>query len=121
MTGVGGRWSQYSVQATVSCRRWRGNHQVLIRAWAETDERSVGDFLATLVDQDASISPQVAVHGPDQDLPRPLRRTLVAIDQDDVVGLGTLWENSLHPARWRVTLHGYPPFWSSGPASALVA
>lgn len=36
------------------------------------------------------------------------------------MGVGTLWENSLHPARWRVTLHGYPNFWSDRLSSALL-
>lgn len=93
----------------------------LIRTWTEANQRSVTEFLATLVGLAPDVSLQLAVHGPDQDEPLPFRRTLIAIDQGDIIGLGTLWEHSLHPARWRVTLHGHPAFWSSGPASTLLA
>ncbi len=94
---------------------------MLIRTWIEADQQSAADLVATVTERDSSASLQVAVHGPDQDQPLPFRRTLVAIDQDGILGLGTLWENWLHPARWRVTLHGRPAFWSQGPASALLA
>lgn len=93
----------------------------LIRPWTEAGQRSVAEFLATLAASDPGISLQLAVHGPDQDPPLPFRRTLVAVDRNDIIGLGTLWENSLHPTRWRVTLHVRPAFWSRGPASALLA
>jgi hypothetical protein len=95
--------------------------RVLIRAWTEADQRSAADLVATLVGRDSSAATQVAVHGPDQYQPLSFRRTLVAVDQGAIVGLGTLWENWLHPARWRVTLHGRPTFWSRSPASAMLA
>ncbi|MCC7022974.1 MAG: hypothetical protein IT338_09110 [Thermomicrobiales bacterium] len=90
---------------------------MLIRPWAEPDQLSV----ASLVGREASTSPQLEVHGPDQDRPRPFSRTLVAIDQGAILGVGTLWENALHPARWRVTLHGQRGFWTEGSAAALLA
>lgn len=74
-----------------------------------------------MVGRDSSSLPHVVVHGPDQDSPLPFRRTLIAFDQGNIVGLGTLWENSLHPARRRVTMHGSPAFWRQGPGSALLA
>jgi hypothetical protein len=47
--------------------------------------------------------------------------TLVAVDGGNLIGIGTLWENDIHPARWRVSLFGRPTFWSQDAATSLLA
>lgn len=90
------------------------DHPVIIRAWNDDDQGAVDALVMEVLGPGWREQPLGAVHGPDRDAPRPVRRTLVAVDGGRVIGAGTLWENELHPDRWRVTLHVSPPHRGQG-------
>lgn len=92
----------------------------MIRPWRETDRDALAALAMRAPDRDTRDALLAAVRLPtgmaafDQD------RTLVAEDQGALIGIGMLWEHDLHPARWRLSLHGDPPFWSQDVAASLV-
>jgi hypothetical protein len=43
------------------------------------------------------------------------------VNAEKLIGIGSLWENDLHPARWRATLFGRSAFWSQEAATSLLA
>jgi hypothetical protein len=61
------------------------------------------------------------MHGPAGASSFDVHPTLVAVERGDLVGIGTLWENEIHPARWRVSVFGCPAFWSQDMATSLLA
>lgn len=98
-----------------------GDDPVMIRGWTNDDRRSVEDLLTEGLGAGWRDQPQSEVHGPERAAPRPVRRTLVAVDGGRVIGVGTLWENELHPSRWRVNLHVAPSHRGRGTGSRLLA
>lgn len=76
-----------------------------IRAWQASDQLAVGDLLKLLRTPDDPIA--------------SYQRTLVALDDEQLCGIGSLWENPLHLARWRLTLQGLPVFWGHSAAAVL--
>lgn len=91
-----------------------------IRPWRKTDRDALAELATSAVATDAGDAILATLHGPPGASAFDVHPTLVAVDGGNLVGIGMLWENDIHPARWRITLHGRPAFWSSGAATSLV-
>lgn len=77
---------------------------IIIRAW-DDDAAAVDALLAAIWGSDPTLALFAATHGPDRDEPKSFRRSRCAVDGKSLVGVGTLWQNGLHPNAWRVTIH----------------
>jgi GNAT superfamily N-acetyltransferase len=93
---------------------------MIIRAWEAGDEPAVNQLLGTIWGQHSTDRALFAVHGADQEGPRTFRRSLIAVDDGRLIGVGTLWETWLHPRRWRVTMHVSPAYRRQGTGSLLL-
>lgn len=93
---------------------------MLIRAWTAADQTSVSDLVRSVAADHDCAATHATIHGTYQNSLHPFHRTLMALDQYGLSGVGTLWENTLHPARWRVTLHGQQAFWTHGGAGTML-
>lgn len=94
---------------------------MVIRPWHETDRSSLVRLAKSAPNSDTADAILAALRVPAEISAFNANPTLVAVDGDDVVGIGTLWENDIHPARWRVNLFGRPTFWSLDVAASLLA
>ncbi|MDQ3693041.1 MAG: GNAT family N-acetyltransferase [Chloroflexota bacterium] len=90
-----------------------------IRAW-EDDAATVDALLAAIWGNDPTLALFATTPGPDRDEPGSFRRSLCAVDDGGtLVGVGTLWENGLHPSAWRITIHVAAPWRRQGIGSRL--
>lgn len=85
-----------------------------------TDEPSVAALLAAMFNHNPAEFTEPSVHGPSLDEPGRYRRTLVVETNDNLVGLGTIWEYWLHPARWRLAIHVRPGARQRGVGTSLL-
>src|SRR5215218_3554796 len=95
--------------------------RMVIRQWRETDRGPLAELAKSAPDSDTGDAILAALHVPTGISAFDAHPTLVAVDGGNLLGIGTLWENDLHPARWRVSLFGRPTFWSQGGATSLLA
>lgn len=94
---------------------------MVIRPWRETDRGPLAKMVKSAPDSDTGDALLAALHIPSEISAFDAHTTLVAADRDDLIGIGTLWENDIHPARWRVALHGCPTFWPQDVAASMLA
>ncbi len=94
---------------------------MVIRQWRETDRDALGELAKSATDSDSGDAILAALNVPTGLSAFDAHPTLVAVNSDDLIGIGTLWANDLHPARWRVSMFGPPSFWSQEIAGALLA
>ena len=85
-----------------------------------TDKASVTALLAAIFNHNPAEFSEPCVHGPSVNEPGRYRRTLVVEANDNLVGVGTIWEYWLHPARWRLTMHVSPRARQRGVGTALL-
>ncbi|MGH2560066.1 MAG: GNAT family N-acetyltransferase [Thermomicrobiales bacterium] len=90
----------------------------ILRPWI-MDAAAVDELLSIVWGEDDERRAPFSVHGPPNDDPERYCRSLVAVADGAVVGVGTVWEYWLHPARWRLALHVHPNFRCRGIGSAL--
>lgn len=94
---------------------------MIIREWRETDRGALTVLAKSALDDHARDAILAALRVPAELSAFDASPTLVAVDDGNLIGIGTLWENDIHPARWRVNLHGRPTFWLQGAAASLLA
>lgn len=94
---------------------------MLIREWREADRGSLIVLAESALESDARDAILAALRVPAELSAFDASPTLVAVEDGHLIGIGTLWENDIHPARWRVNLHGRSTFWSQGAAASLLA
>jgi hypothetical protein len=94
---------------------------MVIRQWRETDRGALLRLAKSAPDSDTGDAILAALRVPAEFSAFNANPTLVAIDGDNLIGIGTLWENEIHPARWRVSLFGRSTFWSQDAAAFLLA
>jgi GNAT superfamily N-acetyltransferase len=93
----------------------------MTRPWASTDADAVASLVAAAWPHDALARSLFSVHGPARAAPGAFSRTVVDEVDGAVVGVGTVREYWLHPARWRIALHVAAPHRRRGIGSALLA
>jgi hypothetical protein len=94
---------------------------MIIRQWRESDRGALSRLAKSAPDSDTGDAILEALRVPAGISAFDAHPTLVAVDGGNLIGIGTLWENDIHPARWRVSLFGRPTFWSEGAATSLLA
>lgn len=94
---------------------------IAIRPWAAYDAPAVDTLLVTVWGHDPAARLVFAEHGAARDEPGAFRRTLVAQTGGRILAVATVWENPLHPARWRLVAHVCPRHRRCGIGSALFA
>ena len=94
---------------------------MVIRQWRTTDREALAELAKCDPESESSRALLAALGSPEWLSPFDPRDTLVAADGDVLIGIGTLWEHDLHPARWRVSMHGRPEFWSQESAEAMLS
>lgn len=94
---------------------------MVIREWRESDRGALTVLAQTALDDHARNAILDALRVPAAFSAFDADRTLVAVDGGNLVGIGALWENDIHPARWRVNLHGRSTFWTQGAAASLLS
>lgn len=92
----------------------------MIRPWRETDRDALVALAKRAPDPETRDALLAAVRRPAWLPAFDEHGTLVAEVDGALIGIGRLWENGLHPARWRLSLHGDPPFWAQDVAASLV-
>lgn len=91
-----------------------------VRRWRKRDRSSLLRLAKTAPDSDTGSASLTALRAPDALAAFDAHPTLVAADGEDITGVGTLWENEMHPARWRVSLFGCATFWQQEIATSLL-
>ena len=94
---------------------------MVIRQWRETDRGALVRLAQSAPDSDTGDAILAALQVPAELSAFDAHPTLVAVDGGNLIGIGTLWENDIHPARWRVSMFGRPAFWSQDAAASLLA
>lgn len=94
---------------------------MVIRQWRESDRGSLLRLVKSAPNSETGDALLAALQVPAELSAFDARRTLVAVNGEDVIGIGALWENEMHPARWRVSLFGRARFWSQDVAASLLA
>ncbi|MDQ2651805.1 MAG: hypothetical protein M3Z20_02070, partial [Chloroflexota bacterium] len=94
---------------------------MIIREWREADRGALTRLAKSAPDRDTGDAILAALHVPAEISAFDAHPTLVAVEGGNLIGIGTLWENDIHPARWRVSVFGRPTFWSQGAATCLLA
>jgi hypothetical protein len=94
---------------------------MVIRPWRETDRGALTRLVKSAPASDTGDAILAALHVPAEISSFNANSTLVAVNGDKLIGIGTLWENDLHPARWRVNMFGRSAFWSQDAATSLLA
>ena len=94
---------------------------MVVRQWRETDREALKRLAKSSPNSDTGNAILAALRVPAELSAFNANPTLVAVDGDNLIGIGTLWENDIHPARWRVNLFGHSTFWSQDAAAALLA
>lgn len=92
-----------------------------MRSWEPADAAGVASLLAGIWGAEPDVLPLFAVHGPAGDAAGAFARSVVAERDGAIVGVGTLRESWLHPARWRVGLQVGAPHRRGGIGSRLLA
>lgn len=100
-----------SAQSPFSC---------LTRSLCAADAPAVAELLAAVHAQAPTEVSAPTIHEPANDERSGYRRTLVAEADGDLIGVGTIWDYWLHPARWRLALHVHPNARRRGVGTALL-
>ena len=94
---------------------------MVVRRWRERDREALAELATLTPESDPAGALLASLSVPAEQSAFDANPTLVVEDGGDLVGIGTLWENDIHPARWRVSMFGRPSFWSQGGAASLLA
>jgi hypothetical protein len=94
---------------------------MVVRQWRKSDRGSLLRLVKSAPNSETGDAILRALQVPEELSTFGAHPTLVAVDGEDVIGVGTLWENDIHPARWRLAMFGRPTFWSQEAATSLLA
>ncbi len=92
----------------------------MIVPWSDAHPHEIARLLDVVRPDDPLARVLADVHGPDRDGDGRFRRSLVAARADRIVGVGTVWEADLHPARWRLSIQVHPSARREGVGTALL-
>ena len=95
--------------------------RIAVRPWRETDREALTSLAKSTPKSDTGDAILGALSVPVELSAFNANPTLVAVNGETLIGIGTLWENEIHPARWRVNLFGSSGFWSHDAAAPLLA